>query len=174
MREKQHERIERAKQVEIKDLSEVREGNYRAELINDKGEERIVLLTPSKVMSSSRDMMYNGENYVGKYLLAGAMENDEFAEELYMGIISLETQVEMDIETVEEREDLKKAKSLTKDSKVKSSINDRLEELRDKVPEYVDRSDLRESEKHLELAKRFVEEQLVIKAQIKSEKIAKI
>lgn len=162
MRERQIQRVERARSVDVKEIKEVEEGLYRSELVNDRGEERVVLLSPSKVMSSSEDMMYDlFEGYVGKYLLAGAIEDKDFAEELYRGVVAKIVEIDQNIELVEERNDLVEAIKVTESSEVLEAAQSRLNDISQEVPEGVSRQDLVEARNDLEVANRFIVEKII-------------
>jgi hypothetical protein len=159
MREKQKQRISRAKSIDIQTLEEIKEGVYRTEVVNDKGENRVLMLTPSKVMSSSKDMLYNNYSYVGKYLISCCIESEEFSRELYSGITEDIIRIEEKIKLVEEREDLVEALDLVSDIEISEKIHNRLDEIAKDIPEEVDNSKLQKSKKNLEIVRKFIYKQ---------------
>jgi hypothetical protein len=105
-------------------------------------------LIPSKIFSSSEDMLYrSADGYVGKYLISAALENSEFSDELYDAVNERRKHLEKKLEFSEEEQNLREALDATSDEATQAALVQRLQNLEgekegvdvDAVQEAVDR-----------------------------------
>jgi hypothetical protein len=145
----QTQRKTRASKTTVEELNEVRSGVYVGDFVNERGVRREnVVLIPSKIFSSSEDMVYrSADGYVGKYLLSAARENSEFSDELYDAVNERREYLEGKLEVSEEEQKLREALDVTSDETTQASLVQRLQELEE---DNVDRQAVQKAVRRLE------------------------
>lgn len=153
----QTQRKNRANDTRVESLDQVREGVYVGDFVNERGERREnVVLIPSKIFSSSEDMLYrSAEGYVGKYLLAAAETDSEFNERLSEAIDDRIEHLESKLEQSDEQKKLREALDTTQDENLQAELVRRLQNL-ESDEDSVNEQAVRQAVARLEGARRYL------------------
>jgi hypothetical protein len=123
----------KAHQIEVESVREIREGVFAGNFINDKGEERKdIVMFPREVMSETGDMVHR-PHFVGKYLLATAMENEKFRDELLNGMAKREVELANIMSIIREKNQLEEVTDVSLDRDVLKASSNRIEEIEEEI-----------------------------------------